>query len=286
LTRAGALFIVLTLLFGFAAVNTGNNLLYLLVSAFLGFMAVSGLLGHWNLQGMDIVVRPGQELYADVPASLEIFVRNKQRFAARFLICIELQQQSAVIPVLPASEQRSLALPFVPQRRGYQLLPEVRVQSCFPVNFFVRSQALVQNQQFLVFPRPQPGPGPQGEGSATGSDEQLFGRIGFDGDFFGIDDYRSGDPLKAIHWKLSARHDDYKIKRQVQQTNPGLLLDPEDFSGDLEQRLGQCVYLVNRCSRAQQAVGLKLPERRIPPALGTAHRFRILSELAIYDQGE
>ena len=40
---------MLTLLLGFAAVNTGNNLLYLLVSALLGFMAVSGILGRLNL---------------------------------------------------------------------------------------------------------------------------------------------------------------------------------------------------------------------------------------------
>jgi uncharacterized protein (DUF58 family) len=273
-------------LFGSAAVNTGNNLLYLLVSALLGFMAVTGLIGHWNLQGMAITVRPGQELYAGVPASLEVFVRNRQRLAARFLIRVALLQQGASIPVLPASEQRSLTLPFVPEQRGYQHLPEVRVQSCFPVNFFIRSQALVQDQQFLVFPQPQPGAGPVGDGSAAGSDDQVSGRIGFEGDFFGIDDYRSGDPLKSIHWKLSARHDGYKIKRQVQQMDPGLLLDPDDFSGDLEQRLGQCVYLINKCGRAQRAVGLRLQERTLPPALGAAHRFRLLSELATYDQCE
>jgi len=41
-------------LIGFAAVNTGNNLLYLLVSALLGFMAVSGVLGKWNLAGVEV----------------------------------------------------------------------------------------------------------------------------------------------------------------------------------------------------------------------------------------
>jgi hypothetical protein len=43
LSKAGASYIALTLLTGFAAVNTGNNLLFLVVSALLAFMAVSGI---------------------------------------------------------------------------------------------------------------------------------------------------------------------------------------------------------------------------------------------------
>ncbi|PLX76004.1 MAG: hypothetical protein C0615_07340, partial [Desulfuromonas sp.] len=64
LTRAGTLYIVLTLLLGFAAVNTGNNLLYLLVSALLGFMAVSGLIGRYNLARLRVDFLPPPEIYA------------------------------------------------------------------------------------------------------------------------------------------------------------------------------------------------------------------------------
>ena len=46
---------------GFAAVNTGNNLLYLLVSALLGFMSVSGVLGKWNLGRVEVRYLPPDE---------------------------------------------------------------------------------------------------------------------------------------------------------------------------------------------------------------------------------
>jgi uncharacterized protein (DUF58 family) len=273
-------------LFGVAAVNTGNNLLYLLVSAFLGFMGASGLLGHWNLQGMQVAVRPGQELYAGLPANIEFIVTNRHRFTAKFLIRVILHQKSVLLPILPCTENHRFSLSFIPLSRGFQPLPEIRVESCFPVNFFVRSQALMHTQKILVFPRPLPGP-MVGDG-ATGkqSEEMSSEHLGVEGEFYGIDDYRSGDPLKSIHWKLSARHDGLKTKRMVMQTAPSMLLYLDDFTGNLEQRLGQCAYLINRCNRERQAVGLSFPEHVIHPALGTAHRLRLLRELAIYDQRE
>ena len=43
---------------GIAAINTGNNLLYLLVSMLLGLIVVSGLLSEQTLRGLDLVVAP------------------------------------------------------------------------------------------------------------------------------------------------------------------------------------------------------------------------------------
>ncbi|NIQ94316.1 MAG: hypothetical protein GWN87_08975, partial [Desulfuromonadales bacterium] len=57
---------MLTLLLGFAAVNTGNNLLYLMVSALLGFMAVSGLIGRYNLARLRVEFAAPPEIYAGV----------------------------------------------------------------------------------------------------------------------------------------------------------------------------------------------------------------------------
>jgi len=61
----------MTLLLGFAAVNTGNNLLYLLVSALLGFMAVSGVLGKWNLSRLRRgLILPTKSLPSTPPCSV------------------------------------------------------------------------------------------------------------------------------------------------------------------------------------------------------------------------
>ena len=60
-------YVGMTLLLGFAAVNTGNNLLYLLVSALLGFMAVSGWLGQQNLRSLSLRLVLPQEIFVGQP---------------------------------------------------------------------------------------------------------------------------------------------------------------------------------------------------------------------------
>ena len=51
-TRAGWSFFALTFGVGFAALNTGNNLLYLVLSLMLAFLVLSGVLSESALRGI------------------------------------------------------------------------------------------------------------------------------------------------------------------------------------------------------------------------------------------
>ena len=53
-TKGGAVFTAGALAVGFAAINTGNNLLYLLVGAMLGFIALSSWLSEKMIQRLEI----------------------------------------------------------------------------------------------------------------------------------------------------------------------------------------------------------------------------------------
>ena len=51
----------------------------------------------------------------------------------------------------------------------------------------------------------------------------------------------------------------------------------------LEERLSRAAFTVNRLCSHHRMVGLRLGDgRSIPPASGTAHRLRLLRELALY----
>ena len=56
-TRAGGLFTFGVIALGFATLNTGNNLLYLLLGALLGLIVVSGWLSEQALRNLRIVRR-------------------------------------------------------------------------------------------------------------------------------------------------------------------------------------------------------------------------------------
>lgn len=284
LTRAGGVYIAITLLLGFAAVNTGNNLLYLMVSALLGFMAISGLLGQQNLQRLTVKVLPSDNLYANLPGQVEIELANRRSWLPAFLISVEIGAGKTLFPVIGAGHRERLALSLTLSTRGYQPLPPVWVLSRFPINFFIRSRRLQVSQQLLVFPQPKFASIPFGHGDSRNVRRYDVAEPGVDGDLRSIDAYQSSDPIKSIHWKLSARHEEYKVKRLHRLGAPSLLLDLDDFSGSLELRLSQCTFLINQLTRQQRPVGLRLGDRLLSPGTGRLQQLKLLSELACYDR--
>ena len=272
----------MTLLLGFAAVNTGNNLLYLLVSALLGFMAVSGVLGHQNLQRLEVRFRPGYELFAATDSILDIELHNRRRWLPAFLLRLEIAEAAVLFPLLATGQKAQQRLSLRMPQRGLQPAPPIRLTSCFPINFFVRSRTLNSAQQLLVFPQPLPCALSAGAEDSYQNRQDDLPLPGGDGEIRAIDDYRPGDPLKAIHWKLSARHRGFKSKRLNQLGSSSLVLDLQLLPGSREEQLSRCTYLVNRYSQQQRPVGLRFNQQLLPPAVGGVQRQKLLAALALY----
>ncbi|MBE0595789.1 MAG: hypothetical protein IH614_00810, partial [Desulfuromonadales bacterium] len=127
----------MTLLLGFAAVNTGNNLLYLLVSALLGFLTVSGFLGRGNLVGLRIELEWPEEIYAGAPSTATVRLENRKGWPA-FLLRVEVAHAEAWFVTVGPRQVATEAVRVVFAGRGRHTQPGVRVYSPFPVNFFVR----------------------------------------------------------------------------------------------------------------------------------------------------
>ena len=64
---------------GFAAVSTGNNLLYLLEAMLLGLVVVSGLLSEMSMRGLRLALRVPDEVFAGRPAVFAVLVVNDKR---------------------------------------------------------------------------------------------------------------------------------------------------------------------------------------------------------------
>ncbi len=287
LTRAGFLYIVITLLLGFAAVNTGNNLLYLLVSALLGFMSVSGVLGKWNLARVDFRFLLPDEIYDGVPTLLGIELINGRRWLPLFLMEISVAERTLFFPLVEPLQGRRKNVEITLSGRGLQQLPEVSVRSRFPVNFFVRSQGLLIEQEATVFPAPLPCTDLHQVDPGGGSGSQQNWQKGDEGDINRIADYQGGEPLKSIHWKLSARHDRLKVKELSATTRKPVVLDLMALPGtNLEQRLRQATYLITRWLRDGWPVGLKAGSLELPPALGRQQKLLLLQTLAHYGQDQ
>ncbi|BCR03344.1 hypothetical protein DESUT3_04130 [Desulfuromonas versatilis] len=275
----------MTLLLGFGAVNTGNNLLYLLVSALLGFMSISGILGQQNLARLRVRVEVPEEVYDGLPTLVTLHLENPRRYLPAFLITISLRGQSTTLPLVDrgGSDAGSILVAF--RGRGRHRLEPVRVSSIFPINFFVRSRLAFAEGQVTVFPAPLALAAGSDSGRPAARGAAPTPSRGHEGEVSRISDYRGGEPLKLIHWKLSARHDQLKVKELSAATHEPLIIDLERLPGaDLEQRLGCAVHLVRETLRRERPVGLRLGSRLIPPAAGRHQRLKLLTELALYGQ--
>jgi len=247
-------------------------------------MAVSGVLGQQNLQRLEVRFLPGYELYAATNSSVAVELHNQRRWLPAFLIQLELADSNTLFPLLATGHKAQQRLTLRIPQRGLQQPPLIKLTSCFPINFFVRSRIIRSTQQLLVFPQPMKSEFPSGTDNGRQTRRDELPLPGVDGEIRGIDDYRAGDPLKAIHWKLSARHQGFKSKRLNQLGSPSLLLDLQHLPGNPEEKLSRCTYLINQYSRQQRAVGLRLNQQLLPPAPGGVQRQKLLTALALYDQ--
>jgi uncharacterized protein (DUF58 family) len=87
-TGVGIAYVVAVLLIGVAALNTGNNLLYVIVAAMLAAILVSGLASAVVLRGLELEVRLPEQVFARRPAPARILVRNRRRWLPSFSISV------------------------------------------------------------------------------------------------------------------------------------------------------------------------------------------------------
>ncbi len=277
------LYILITLLLGFAAVNTGNNLLFLVVAGLLAFMSVTGLAGMYNIKKLIPDLHPPEEIYAGIPAPFRLAVKNHKRRLPSFLIRLECSSgQTLVFPVvLPGSTHQDTVL-FTFNRRGQATLGRITISSPYPVGFFTRFWSFEINAAVTVFPHPLAADSSGSFDESPNTGAGLRHERGLDGELERINPYSGSEPLRMIHWKLSARSHELLVKGFGRSVASPLVIDLDALPGQgVEERLSRAAWLVRRwvCERP---VGLQLGGRKFPPGVGRRHGLMLQKELAMY----
>jgi uncharacterized protein (DUF58 family) len=213
-TRAGWIFFALTFGVGFAALNTGNNLLYLVLSLMLSFLVLSGVLSESALRGVAVRRRLPRELYAEREAWVGIEIHNTQRRVAAYALAVEdrLRQDGRERPA-----GRVFALRIEPghcETRHYRLTPERRgplelegfvVFTRFPFGLFSKSLTIPAPEVALVYPAIDPVALPPDFGGVREAGESVPGPRGRGGEVGGVREFIRGDPPRRIDWRASLR---------------------------------------------------------------------------------
>jgi uncharacterized protein (DUF58 family) len=85
-TRTGVAYVLVTLVIGIAALNTGNNLLYIVVAAMLAAILVSGVASAWVLRWLELDIRLPEHVFAGRTVGGRIVLRNPRRFLPSFSV--------------------------------------------------------------------------------------------------------------------------------------------------------------------------------------------------------
>ena len=85
-TRAGMIYILITVVIGIAAINTGNNLLYVIVSSLLAAIMVSGIASAVVLRSLQLDVLLPEHVFAGRPMMARFLLRNASSWMPSFSV--------------------------------------------------------------------------------------------------------------------------------------------------------------------------------------------------------
>jgi len=287
LTTTGAFAIALVLAAGIVAVNSGNNLLYLVVASLLAAIALSGLLGHHNLRRVGLRLIAPDEVWAGRPVSVRAELLNRRQRLPAFLLALGEKPglPAGTILEIPPGEHAEVALTLTFPTRGIHPWPEHAVTSEFPFGLIRRGGLVRSPGHCLVYPFPLAVPWEMAE--AADREGELMSRrdLGVGGDYRGLRDYVPGDSFSRVQWSSWLRLRRLQTKEFESAGAPTAVYLYDAMPGPgTEERLCQLTWLVRAGLRRGRSVGLVLPGQTIPPGSGSTHRRKLLMALARFGE--
>lgn len=295
-TRDGWWCLLVAVALGVAAINTGNNLLYLLVSALLALVVVSGILSEQAMRGLALTGVAPAEIYAGQPAVFGARIVNRKRALTSYSITVALLAPAAqtiesgrrfvYFRRIEAGVERVATWEETLPRRGRHRLAGVRITTGFPFGLFVKASRPALVDEVLVFPAVRPMSaqtlrdlGEQGDATAR--------RRGRGDDLYDLRNYRSGDDPRFIHWRSSAKAETLMVREPEADTSHDtrLVLVGRGSAGsdELEAGLSEAASAAVALVRAGAGVALAGPGVHVPLGHGRPHLRRVLAALALYD---
>ncbi len=287
LTREGKRFIIALSVIAFAALNTGNNLMYLVFS----FMLATALVGLFSplvtLRKTDLFADPADEIHAGEPVLLGLIIHNSGRlFHARSLrISSDLLHREVTAEKVAPGEEIFIREEAVFPRRGRYSIGEIRIETGYPFIFFRFQKRFTTGREVIVYPAlfemDPPGPPRATDATHTGLREMYE-----DEEFSHIRDFRAGDPLRKIHWKATAKHGSLKART----FQPGIskdvtiILDNARTDSPLfERAVSHAATLAALYIDAGYPVRLITCRKTLPFGTGREHLYKIFDILALIE---
>jgi uncharacterized protein (DUF58 family) len=240
-SREGWIYIVGIVLVALAAINTGNNLLFLILATLVVSILMSGILSSITLAGVELRMELPEHIFAGQPFTAAVELRNQKLTLPSFSLRVEgaskklsranspegsseaLLETPVYFPYLPRQESVKQRVPLLFPKRGRYRQEAFRIVTRFPFGFLQKARRLDLSSEALVYPPVAATPEfldvfPSIEG-ALESHSKGRGQ-----DLYALRDYMPTDSVRHVHWKASARTGALMVREFAREEDSRVLL--------------------------------------------------------------
>ncbi len=236
-TTGGAIFLILLVIVGFAAWNTGNNLLFIVLSFLTSAFIVGFIIGNLGLRKLDVKMRFPEAIFAGEATPLIVSLLNKKRLLPTYSVMTEVRGKvreksiliNEIAQILPVKIAEKLVRPAVVKHtldyfvylprfdtvenktehifknRGRFIIKDFELSTRFPFGFFRHRRRLsAQEAEIIIFPKIEPIeteilqlPFEAGK--------RILAQKGAGQDLLTLREYQPQDDLRHVDWKATAR---------------------------------------------------------------------------------
>ena len=249
ITREGWVYFAGLLLVALAALNTGNNLLFLVLASLIALVLMSGIVSSIILSGVEMRLALPEHIFAGQPVRAGVELENQKLTLPSFSLRVEAVQEKGAataaailekpvyFPYIPKQDRLQQTVPLTFRRRGVYRQDAFRIATRFPFGFLRKSRRLELKTEALVYPSVEPTaeyvevlPVIQGalESVSKGRGQDLYA----------LRDYVHSDSARLVHWKASARSGSLMVREFTREEEARVLLVLDPYSPASEKASG------------------------------------------------
>ncbi|MFQ5695270.1 MAG: DUF58 domain-containing protein [Terriglobia bacterium] len=253
LTRGGVVYLAATFVIVAAAMNTGNNLLFMVLASLLAGLLMSGVLSRIVLTNVSLELELPEHVFARQPVSAELTLVNGKRLLPSLSLTVsgreprvgkrpkkgareetrQVLREAVYFPYLPRGRwvRQTVELSF--PRRGRYAQDAFRVSSKFPFGLLEKGRRVEAASEVVVYPAVEPTEEFYEILPLISGEMESYAR-GHGHGLYAIRDYQPGDSARTLDWKATAKAQRLQVREftREDERRVELVFDPYLPSGD------------------------------------------------------
>jgi uncharacterized protein (DUF58 family) len=240
-TREGMVYMGGIFVVAVAALNTGNNLLFMVLACLLAGVLISGMVSRIVLSGVDVRLELPEHIFAKRGVMAIAELKNTKQIMPSFSVSLvsdiktKAKKIAAVNPP-PSILGQPIYFPHIPHgkavrqnveltfpRRGVYRQDAFGLRTKFPFGFLEKTRHFASDVEAIVYPPIQPTEEFYEILPLVSGELESYQR-GRGHDLYAIRDYQFNDSARHVDWKASARSGALQVREYAREDERRVLL--------------------------------------------------------------